>query len=203
MTKLYLDKGRVIQKLKTREALISKANELLKKGILVSIEQAAKEARISKATAYRYFTKLDALKREASLQLKADTPENIFKDLPDDAIEGRLERLINYHFQLFTENEVEFRLFLSSVIGESVIDSTTTLRGGRRIALITEALAPLKTKISGNDFDQMVYALSLVFGIESITILRDLCKLDNQGILNNWHWTVRRIVNLESYRNLQ
>ncbi|WP_184541975.1 TetR/AcrR family transcriptional regulator [Mucilaginibacter sp. FT3.2] len=194
MTKLQLDKGRIIQKLKTREVLISKANELLKKGNLNSIEQAAKEAGISKATAYRYFTKLDALKREASLQLKSEKPEGLFKDLPDDNVALRLERLINYHFNLFIENESEFRLFLSSVIGESLIDNQTQLRGGRRIALIAEALAPLNNTVSKPEFDHMVYALSLVFGIESITILRDLCKLDNHGILENWQWTVARIV---------
>ena len=194
MTKLQLDKGRIIQKLKTRETLISKANELLKKGNLNSIEQAAKEAGISKATAYRYFTKLDALKREASLQLKSEKPGDLFKDLPEDDIKPRLDRLINYHFKLFIENENEFRLFLSSVIGESLIDNQTQLRGGRRIALIAEALAPLKNAVSKCEFDHMVYALSLVFGIESIIILRDLCKLDNNGILENWQWTVAKIV---------
>jgi len=197
MAKLQLDKGRIIQKLKTREALIVKANELLKKGNLTSIEQAAKEAGISKATAYRYFTKLDTLKREASLQLKAETSEDLFKDLPDDHIKLRLERLIDYHFRLFIENENEFRLFLSSVIGESLIDNHAQLRGGRRIALITEALGSLKKTIAKREFDHMVYALSLVFGIESITILRDLCKLDDTGILENWQWTVAKIVNID------
>lgn len=194
MAKLPLDKGRIIQKLKTREILISKANELLKNGTLVSIEQAAKEAGISKATAYRYFTKLDALKREASLQMKAITPQNLFSDLPSDNIEIRLERLINYHFHLFIENENEFRLFLSSVIKESLTDPITDRRGGRRIALITEALEPLQKIVSQQEFDHMVNALSLVFGIESITILRDLCKLDNAGMLENWRWTAARIV---------
>jgi AcrR family transcriptional regulator len=197
MTKLQLDKGRIIQKLKTREALVLKANELLRKGNLTSIEQAAREAGISKATAYRYFTKLDALKREASLQLKAEKPEDLFKDLPTDNIKLRIDRLIDYHFRLFIENEDEFRLFLSSVIGESLTDSDTQLRGGRRIALITEALAPLSNNLSKSEFDHMVYALSLVFGIESITILRDLCKLDNNDILKNWKWTVARIVNVD------
>jgi AcrR family transcriptional regulator len=196
MARLSLDKGRIIQKLKTREALILKANELLKKGTLTSIEQAAKEAGISKATAYRYFTKLDALTREASLQLKAKTPEDLFKDLPADNIKIRLDRLINYHFQLFTENENEFRLFLSSVIKESLTGRDTNLRGGRRIAIITEALEPLQKIVPQHEFDQMVYALSLVFGIESVTILRDLCKLDNAAILENWRWTVARIVGI-------
>ncbi len=193
MAKLQLDKGRIVQKLKTREALILKANKLLKEGNLTSIEQAAKEAGISKATAYRYFTKLDALKREASLQLKSEKPEDLFKDLPADDLIPRLERLIDYHFNLFIENENEFRLFLSSVISDSLLDNQTQLRGGRRIALITEALLPLKDAISKYEFDNMVCALSLVFGIESITILRDLCKLDNNGILENWKWAVERI----------
>jgi len=198
MTKLSLDKGRILQKLKTREALIFKANELLKKGTLVSIEQAAKEAGISKATAYRYFAKLDALKREASLQLKAQAPEDLFSNLPDNDIQLRLDRLINYHFHLFIKNEKEFRLFLSSVIGESLIDNSTNLRGGRRIAIITEALEPLKKTVPKHEFNHMVDALSLVFGIESITILRDLCKLDNDRILESWRWTVARIVGVSA-----
>lgn len=199
MSKLELNSGRIIQKLKTREALISKANELLKEGKLVSIEQAAKEAGISKATAYRYFTTLDALKREASLQLKAEQPEDLFKDLSAASIEKRLERLIDYHFRLFIENEQEFRLFLSSVISESINSSQVNLRGGRRIALITEALFPLKAKVTENEFNQMVYALSLIFGIESITILRDLCKLDNNEILENWRWAVEKIISGHSF----
>lgn len=194
MAKLELNSGRIIQKLKTRETLISKANELLKKGLLKSVEQTAEEAGISKATAYRYFTNLEALKREASLQLKSEPPEHLFKDLASDDLEGRLARLISYHFELFTKNEKEFRLFLSSVIDESVSNPTVNSRGGRRIAMITEALDPLKNRVTKKEFDHMVNALSLVFGIESITILKDLCKLSNKRILENWKWIVNKIV---------
>lgn len=194
MSKLELNRGRIVQKLKTRELLIFKANKLLKEGQLTSIEQVAKEAGISKATAYRYFTKLDALKREASLQLKAEQPQDLFKDLPCHCLDKRLERLIDYHFQLFIENEQEFRLFLSTVISDSLSGNHNNLRGGRRIALIEEALSSLKTTLPEHEFNQIVYALSMVFGIESVTILRDLCKLDNKGILENWRWTVNKIV---------
>lgn len=194
MTKLRLDKGRIIQKLKTREALINRANELLKSGLLSSIEQVAREARISKATAYRYFTNLDSLKREASLQLKAETADNIFGDIADDDLQARLQRLVDYHYHLFTENEDEFRLFLSSVIGESVSNKDHPPRGGRRIAIVTEALQPVRSSLPPKVFDYMVNALSLVFGIESITIYKDLCGLTNKDILENWKWTVDRIV---------
>jgi AcrR family transcriptional regulator len=195
MTKLRLNEGRIKQKLKTREALISKANELLKKGPLNSIEHVAKEAGISKATAYRYFTNLDSLKREASLQLKAEQPENLFSDIATGDLPARLNRLIEYHYHLFIENEDEFRLFLGSVISESVSDRTVNQRGGRRIAMIREALEPLKGTCKKDEMDHMINALSLIFGIESIIILKDLNGLSNDAVLKNWRWAVKRITN--------
>jgi AcrR family transcriptional regulator len=195
MTKLTLNDGRIRQKLKTREALVHKANELLKKGPLNSIEQAAKEAGISKATAYRYFTNLDSLKREASLQVKAEQPGNLFSDIAAGDLPARLNRLIEYHYHLFIENEDEFRLFLGAVISESVSDRAVNQRGGRRIAMIREALEPLKGKCKKAEMDHMINALSLVFGIESIIILKDLNGLSNDAILQNWKWTVKRITN--------
>lgn len=194
MSKLSLDKGRIIQKLKTREALIFKANELLKQGAEISVELVARESGISKATAYRYFSSSDALKREASLQLKAQTNDDLFTDLGDDDLQGRIERLIDYHFKLFTENETEFRLFLSSVIGESVTQKDHQSRAGRRIALIREALKPLQKSLASNTFDHMVNALSVFFGIESITVLKDVCKLSDNEVLQTWRWSVNRIV---------
>lgn len=197
MSKLSLDKGRIIQKLKTREALLSKANELLKQGTDINVELVAKEAGISKATAYRYFSGADALKREASLQLKAKTDDDLFTDLSDNDLPARIDRLIDYHFKLFTENENEFRLFLSSVIGESVIQKNNQLRAGRRVALIREALKPLQTTLSETVFDNMVNALSVFFGIESITVLKDVCKLSDDAVLQTWKWSVNRIVFLK------
>ena len=186
-----------MQKLKTREALLSKANGLLKQGTDINVELVAKEAGISKATAYRYFSGADALKREASLQLKAKTNDDLFTDLSDNDLPARIDRLIDYHFKLFTENENEFRLFLSSVIGESVIQKNNQQRAGRRVALIREALKPLQTTLSETVFDNMVNALSVFFGIESITVLKDVCKLSDDAVLQTWKWSVNRIVFLK------
>lgn len=194
MGQLSLDNGRIEQKLKTRERLIAMANTLLLQGQDISVELVAREAGISKATAYRYFTGSDALKREASLQLKAKTSDDLFADLSETDLPGRINRLIDYHFELFTKNETEFRLFLSSVIGESIDPKSGYSRAGRRIILIEEALKPLKETLSPATFQQMVLALSVFFGIESITILKDLCKLNNEAVLKTWRWSVHRIV---------
>jgi AcrR family transcriptional regulator len=194
MSQLLLTKGRIVQKLKTREALISKANEMLKAGSFTGIGAVAKAAGISKATAYRYFSDSEALKREASLQLKAKTSEDLFSDLPETDLAARLDRLITYHFELFTQNEAEFRLFLGSVIHESVTNKKAPSRGGRRIALIEEALKPLRPKLDAQRWDHMVNSLSVFFGIESVTVLKDVCGLANQDILATWKWAVERIV---------
>ncbi len=194
MSKLSLEKGRVEQKLKTREKLIAVANDMLLKGTTLSIEQVAKEAGISKATAYRYFSGTEGLKREASLQLKAQGSEDLFAGISETDIQARLDRLIDYHFSLFTQNENEFRLFLSSVIFDSVTNKNSYSRGGRRIPLIREALKPIKKTTDARTFRQMVHALSVFFGIESITVLKDLCGLSNEEVLASWRWSVHRIV---------
>jgi len=194
MSQLLLTKGRIVQKLKTREALISKANEMLKAGTFTNIGAVAKAAGISKATAYRYFSDVEGLKREASLQLKAKTSEDLFADLPETDLAARLDRLITYHFDLFTQHEAEFRLFLGSVIHESVANKKAPSRGGRRIALIEEALKPLRPKMDARSWDHMVNSLSVFFGIESVTVLKDVCGLANQDILVTWKWAVKRIV---------
>lgn len=194
MSKLSLTEGRIGQKLKTREALLVKGNELLAKGIPVNLETAAKAAGISKATAYRYFADSASFQREAALQLKAQTREDLFGDIPAKDLDQRLQRLIDYHFRLFIRNEKEFRLFLGSVVNESVLSRKPPSRGGRRVVLIEEALVSLRSKVDKTTFGHMVHALSLVFGIESITILKDLCHLSNKEILENWRWMVHRIV---------
>lgn len=194
MSKLSLDGGRVEQKLKTREKLLAVANTLLLQGKEISVELVAKEAGISKATAYRYFTGTSSLKREASLQLKAQTSDDLFAGISEKDLKARVNKLIDYHFDLFTKNETEFRLFLSSVISESIHPESGYSRAGRRIVLIEEALKPLRKTLSPATFRRMVNTLAVFFGIESVTVLKDLCQLDNKAVLETWRWAVHRIV---------
>lgn len=194
MGKLKLDEGRIRQKLETRERLLVAANRLLLRGIDITLEQVATEANISTATAYRYFTGTSNLKREASLQLKSQSSDNLFEHIPEENVQARLDRLIDYHFRLFIENEVEFRLFLSSIIAESIENKPGYSRAGRRIVLIEEAIKSLKKTLPPAEFNHIVYSLSVFLGIESVTILKDLCKLSDASLLETWKWSVNRIV---------
>lgn len=190
-----IEKGRINQKVRTREALIEAANRLLTQGnIQFSIEEVAKEARVSTATAYRYFSNAETLRTEAPLHYKTRNPEMLFENIDKDDWKERLEKILKYHEKLYLENEIEFRLFLSSVLRESVKDSGHNLRGGRRIPLIEEALEPLKEKMGEEDFKMLTYTLSIFFGIESVIVLKDVCQLDNDDILKVWDWAIKHII---------
>lgn len=191
---LFLDTGRIRQKMKTREKLLDAANAMLVEGSTISIEQVAKRAEVSKATAYRYFSSKDVLQKEASLHSQSERKEELFADIRADDLPGRIDKLIDYHYELLTNNEAEFRLFLSAVLKESVQDSENNTRAGRRIMLTEEALRPLQPTTPKPEFDKMVSAISVVLGIESLTVLKDLCQLENAEILETWKWMINKII---------
>ena len=190
----FLNSGRIKQKMKTREKLLEVAHKWLIEGNSIDIEKIAKEAQVSKATAYRYFSSKDVLQREASLHSKSEEKENLFSGLSEDDLDGRIEILISYHFDILTKNEAEFRLYLSAVMKESVQNKQVYTRAGRRVILIEEALKPLRKSVSVREFDNMVSAISTILGIESITILKDICSLRSEEIFETWKWMIKKII---------
>lgn len=190
----YLESGRIGQKRKTRELLLATAKKMLVKGENISVEQVALVAGISKATAYRYFSNKDILLKEASLQRGLMDKDDLFGDIDVCNLNARIEKLIDYHFEVLTTNEDVFRLYLGAIMQNSVRDKKNYLRGGKRILLIAEALLPLKKEISKETFDKMVNAISLLMGIESISILKDICGLENGSIQEMWKWMIQKII---------
>ncbi|MGK7396119.1 MAG: TetR/AcrR family transcriptional regulator [Candidatus Cyclobacteriaceae bacterium M3_2C_046] len=193
---MNFNSGRINQKIRTRESLIEAANQLLKKGKAdFSLEEVAREAKVSTATAYRYFTDPETLRLEAPLQFKTEKSEKIFENIPKKDWQQRLEQALKYHQKLCQENEVEFRLFLSSVLRESVKNPGGKSRGGRRVVLAEEALADLKGKISKDDFSRLKYVLSVFMGIESVIVLKDICGLKDEEVLPVWQWAGEILIN--------
>ena len=152
----YLESGRIGQKRKTRELLLVTAKKMLVKGENISVEQVALVAGISKATAYRYFSNKDILLKEASLQRGLMDKDDLFGDIDVCNLNARIEKLIDYHFEVLTTNEDVFRLYLGAIMQNSVRDKKNYSRGGKRILLIAEALLPLKKEISKETFDKKI-----------------------------------------------
>lgn len=186
--------GRIAQKMKTRKKLLLAANALMVRGETVGLEEVAKEAGVSLATTYRYFSNKEILKREAFLEKKSEEKKDLFSGLDKDDLAGRVNTLIRYHFDILTQNETEFRLFLSAAMQESVENRENYSRAGRRVLLIEEALLPIKERIAQEQFNHMIGAISVILGIESITVLKDLYGVENDGVLKIWRWMINKII---------
>ena len=70
--------GRPNQKSRTRKDLLRAAARLMKDGNCPTFEDVAEEALVSRATAYRYFSGLEALLVEAALDVAMPDAEALF-----------------------------------------------------------------------------------------------------------------------------
>src|SRR5512137_2453331 len=85
--------GRQNQRTRTRKDLLLAAARLGKQGQTPSLEDIAREALVSRATAYRYFPTLDALLVEAALDVAVPDADTLFADGPASDPVARLERV--------------------------------------------------------------------------------------------------------------
>lgn len=168
---------RVNQKRRTRAELLRAARELAERGVQPSVGEVADHAGISRATAYRYFSTPDDLVREAVLDavatnIQIGTPGS--GDSGED-VPGRLTTLLSQVFGMVRDNETMFRALLAS----TVTGKGNVKRGGRRLLWLTEVLEPLRAKLPPAEFKRLVCALSLMGGIETVVVLKDICGLDD------------------------
>ena len=83
MSKPELNKGRVKQKLHTRSVILDAAQKLMKDNKEVTLEDVASEANVSRATVYRYFSNIDLLYRETSLDLQHKSPDELCSEVEE------------------------------------------------------------------------------------------------------------------------
>src|SRR6185503_648192 len=72
--------GRPNQKTRTRKDLLQAAARLMKQGGPPTLEEVAEEALVSRATAYRYFPRVEALMVEAAVDVAVPEPSVLFRD---------------------------------------------------------------------------------------------------------------------------
>ena len=90
--------------------------------------------------------------RRRFLQRGLIDKEDLFGEIDESDLKTRVEKLIEYHFEVLTTNEDVFRLYLGTVMQSSVRDKKNYSRGGKRILLIAEAILPLKKEVSEETF---------------------------------------------------
>jgi AcrR family transcriptional regulator len=197
------EEGRINQKRRTRAAVLEAAKHLLREGQMPSVAEAADAARVSRATAYRYFPTQEYLLSEAALEsARTDINHLLERSAPSADPAVRLDTLIQALQQVTLEQEAAFRTLLQLSLeahatgGRKREATEDRLRGGRRIGWIEEALAPL-----GNPFEKepatfrrVVAALSLCMGIESLIVLQDVCGLEAKEAVEVSRWAAQALL---------
>ena len=170
--------GRTNQKIRTRDALIAAARELLAQGVTPTVEQAADRASISRTTAYRYFTNRRALLVAAYPEIEAQSL--LDDDAPDDP-GARLELVMERLTRQLLDHEPELRAALRLSLELPRPDAEAlALRQGRAIGWIEDALAPLRGRLGGEELHRLALAIRATLGIEPLVWLTDVGGLSRE-----------------------
>lgn len=186
------------QKQRTRKDLLRAAARLLERGIKPTLDEVAEEAMVSRATAYRYFSSIDALLLESSLDVSVPDPEVLFSEPADTDVVARVQRADDALNAMIAEKEAPLRLMLARSLERSIgpdTDETVPLRQNRRTGLIEAALVPLRGQVRSRELKMLARSLALVLGTEAHLVLKDVLRLNDQEALAVKRWTIRALVN--------
>jgi AcrR family transcriptional regulator len=185
------------QKQRTRKDLLLAASRLMKQGHKPSLEEVAVEAMVSRATAYRHFTSVDALLLEASLDVDTPDADKLFSARASADPVARLLRVDAALHDMILANEVPLRMMLAHSLeraakGEAAEE--VPLRQNRRTPLIEAALEPAHDQFKPAAIDTLTQALALVIGTEAMLVCKDVLQLDDARTRKVKRWAIRALV---------
>ena len=160
---------------RTRKLMLATARQMMQEGASPSVSEVAEVAEVSRSTAYRYFPTKEAMVRAVVGETLGPILE-WSSDLKDP--EARVSDLIRYSFPRIVRNEATFKAAL-----RTELESQSTARSevgdaplrGHRMELIGRALEGVGPSM---EKDRLEQALAALFGVEALTVLRDICGLD-------------------------
>jgi len=177
--------------------MLDTATRLMQAGVTPSVSQAAEAAGVSRATAYRYFPSQAAL-----VQAVVDEglgPILTWTSDSQDAGE-RVKALLGTSLPRIDAFEATFRAALKLSLDQWAQGQAGTLGDevrftrGHRVALLRDALAPLRGRLGRRQLDRLAKALSLVFGIEALIVLKDIWGGDGKETEAVAQWAARVLV---------
>jgi AcrR family transcriptional regulator len=176
------------------------ARKLLREGRVPSIADAAEEAGVSRATAYRYFPTQGTLVKEAvdEILVRAGAWEKQFAG--PGGLAERVERYMSQISRLVRENEAPMRGSLLLSLQQSAKLQTgedlgeEPIKRGGRLEGIDAALEPFKGELDAEALRRLAIALAVVVGIESRVVMRDIWDLDDDEAEEMMLWMARAFV---------
>ena len=183
---------------RTRKDLLQAAARLLKAGSEPTMEDVAKEALVSRATAYRYFSDIEDILAEVGIDDSVPSSKELFdKHSPSNIIE-RVDFAESVMHDFIYKNERQLRSLLSrTVIKPKKTDpkSEVPARQNRRTDYINEALAPYRREFDSKTYKNLSEALALVFGPEAMIVFQDVIALEAKRAREVKRWMLTALVN--------
>lgn len=177
--------------------MLDTAIQLMQSGVTPSVTEVAEAAGVSRATAYRYFPSQAAL--VGAVVDQALGPILTWSSKSTDPAR-RVAQLIDTGLPRIDAFEATFKAALKLSLEQWAQDRAGTLgeepafKRGHRVDLLKDALSPLEGKVPTRKLDRLAQALSLVFGIEVITVLKDIWGLDGREAQSVAKWAANALV---------
>ena len=193
----YLKMGRINQKLRTRDALVSVAADLLRAGEPASVSMVADAARVSRTTAYRYFPTSEMLEAQAALAVAGSLETRQLDAIVhgEGSAPDKLDALVTGMDAMVRANEAAFQAVLRLSLGAAVeTDPPTPRRTAIRRLWLEAALAELKPQLDRRRFDRLLGSLSLLCGVEPHIVLRDIVPMSPDDALEVKRWAARALL---------
>jgi AcrR family transcriptional regulator len=185
---------RANQKERTRKALVDAAKDLARGGAAPTVAEAAEHARVSRATAYRYFPTQESLLVEVSDVTPMVEPiEDMLRKLSGDDAEARLSQLVDTFMPIVVAEEVPLRAALRVYLDTWLEarrrgEIAPKVREGRRTRWLDTALEPVRKKLPKAEWRRLRAALSLTLSIDALVVMKDVALLDDEEALEVLRW---------------
>jgi AcrR family transcriptional regulator len=191
---------RANQKARTRAALVEAAGDLIRQGATPTVAEAAEAARVSRATAYRYFPTQEALLLEVSaVGLAAAPVEEVLAGLDTDDPRERLRAVHDSFHPIALEHEVSLRTALRVYL-DTWLEATRrsedppSVREGRRMRWIDTVLAPVRSQLTDAQHRRLRSALALTIGMDALVVMKDVCHLGDAEARAVLQWTAEAVL---------
>ena len=180
-----------------KRLMLDTAIRLMQSGGSPSVSEVAEAAEVSRATAYRYFPS-----QAAMIQAAVDEALGPILDWETDAedAEGRIAALFGFAYHRMEAFEATHRAALLLALDQWQRRRAGTLGGearvvrGNRRGLLKVAVEPLTVEIGREKAERVTQALSLLFGIEAIIILKDIWGLDAAAAEDVASWAAQALI---------
>ena len=152
----------------------------MQSGLTPSVSEVAEAAEVSRATAYRYFPSQVELVH--AVVDEALGPILQWKGKSQNA-EERVLDLFEKSLPRIAEFEATFKAALRLSLDQwaraqgGTLGEEPRFSRGHRMELLNDALSPLRGTLPEASFNRLAQALSLIFGIEVYTVLKDIWGL--------------------------